>query len=242
MRRFVILAVTPLLLLAGTALAHFPILLPATPWGRVGEELELVHSFGHPFEVERAPAARPLRFSVFPPDGDAVDLLPTLGEEGAARMDWRARYTPRQRGDHLVALTSPVGEHDGRPWQDFTKLVLHVPAVQRGWDRVLGDPLEVVPLTRPYGIAVGASVRAEVLADGQPLAHAVVEVERCNTTAPDPLPPEPFVTRVEKTDRSGALATTLERAGWWILSARRDTPSGTQRASLWVHVGPVEPR
>lgn len=241
MRKLVVF-VAPLLLLSGTALAHFPLLFPATPWGALGQEVELVHAFGHPFEVERAPAARPARWSVFPPSGAPVDLLPQLGAEAGPRDEWRARYTPRERGDHVVSLTGPVTEHEGERAQDFVKVVLHVPAVQGGWDRVLGDPLEVVPLTRPYGVVVGGSVRAEVLADGQPLAHAAVEVEYCNTTPPDPLPPEPFVTRVEKTDRVGAFSTTLERAGWWILSASRDTPAGVQRASLWVHVGPVERR
>lgn len=237
-----IVVTAPLLLLASAALAHFPILFPATPWGTLDREVELIHAFGHPFEVERAPASRPVRWTVFPPKGAPVDLLPTLGEGEEKRQEWRARYTPKERGDHVVALTGPVGQHDGRAYQDFTKVVLHVPAVQGGWDRVVGDLLEIVPLTRPYGIVVGGSVRAEVLADGQPLAHAEVEVEYCNDAPPEALPAEPFITRVEKTDRSGAFSTTLERAGWWILSASRDTPGGTQRAALWVHVGPVEQR
>lgn len=238
MRRIV--SVSLPLLLASAALAHFPILFPAQPWGKLGQEVELIHAFGHPFEVERAPAARPARWSVFPPGGAAVDLLPTLGDAAGPREEWRARYTPRERGDHVVALTGPVLEHDGEKTQDFVKVVLHVPAVQKGWDRVLGDPLEIVPLTRPYGIVVAGGFRGEVLADGQPLAHADVEVEFCNTRPPERLPAEPFVTRVEKTDRAGAFSTTLERAGWWILSVSRGTKDGTQRASLWVHVGPVD--
>lgn len=241
MRRL-LLVVAPPVLLASAALAHFPILFPATPWGTLDQELELIHAFGHPFEVERAPAKRPVRWSVWPPSGKAVDLLPTLGDATEPREKWLARYTPRERGDHVVGLTRPPSEHEGTTWQDFTKVVLHVPAVQGGWDRVLGDPLEVVPLTRPYGIAVGGSVRAEVLADGRPLGHATVEVEYLNATAPDPLPAEPFVTRVEKTDRAGAFSTTLERAGWWILSVSREADGRGQRASLWVHVGAVEQR
>lgn len=241
MRR-VVLPLASLLLLAGAALAHFPILFPATPWGALDQEVELLHAFGHPFEVERAPAGRPVRWTVLAPGGAPTDLLATLGDAQAPQLEWRARYTPRERGDHVVALTGPIVEHDGERSQDFVKVVLHVPAVQKGWDRVVGDPIEVVPLTRPYGIAVGGGVRAEVVADGKPLPHAEVEVEYCNERAPASLPAEPFVTRVEKTDRAGAFSTTLERAGWWILSVSRGTDKGTQRASLWVHVGPVEPR
>ncbi|MCO5166382.1 MAG: DUF4198 domain-containing protein [Planctomycetes bacterium] len=234
-----ILIPAALLLSAGSALAHFPILLPVTPWGRRGQALELVYVFGHPFEGDRAPAPRPTRFTVLPPTQPAVDLLPALGD-AAEQAEWRARFTPDERGDHVVALTGPLQEHEGKRFQDFVKVVVHVPSVQRGWDRVVGDPLEVVPLTRPYGVPVGSTFRAEVLAGGAPLVHAAVEVEYRHEAPPDPLPPEPFITRVERTDRAGAFATTLDRAGWWILSVTREADGGVQRASLWVHVGPVE--
>jgi cobalt/nickel transport protein len=238
--RSILLALPLLLLSAGAALAHFPIVLPLTPWGTQGQALELVYSFGHPFEVEGAPATRPVRFAVFPPDKPAVDLLAGLGgAAGEKKPEWRAKFTPTDRGDHVVALTGPVLEHGGKKFQDFVKVVVHVPALQGGWDRALGDPLEVVPLTRPYGLAVGAPFRAEVLAEGAPLAGAEVEVEYKNEKAPDPLPDEPWITGVEKTDRSGAFCANLDRAGWWIVSASRETPQGVQRASLWVHVGPL---
>lgn len=234
------LALGLLLLSAGAALAHFPILVPLTPWGTHGKALELVYSFGHPFEVEAAPAARPVRFEVFPPGKPAVDLLASVGgAAGETKLEWRATFTPTDRGDHVVALTGPALEHGGKKLQDFVKVVVHVPAIQGGWDRVVGDPLEVVPLTRPYGLAVGAPFRAEVLADGQPLAGAEVEVELRNEEAPAPLPDEPWITGVEKTDRSGAFCANLDRAGWWIVSASRETPRGVERASLWVHVGPL---
>lgn len=240
MKSSFLLALGLVLLSAGAALAHFPILLPLTPWGTHGQALELVYSFGHPFEVENVAAARPLRFAVFPPGKPAVDLLGAIGGAAGEKKDaWRATFTPTQRGDHVVALTGPVLEHGGKTLQDFVKVVVHVPAVQGGWDRTLGDPLEVVPLTRPYGLAVGAPFRAEVLADGQPLAGAEVEVEFKNEKAPDPLPDEPWITGVERTDRSGAFTANLDRAGWWIVSASRETSQGVQRASLWVHVGPL---
>ncbi len=61
MKSSFLLALGLVLLSAGAALAHFPILLPLTPWGTHGQALELVYSFGHPFEVENVAAARPLR-------------------------------------------------------------------------------------------------------------------------------------------------------------------------------------
>lgn len=234
--RKILITATLLLLAGASALGHFPILTPARPWGALGQELPIVFTFGHPFEVEAAPAARPTRLTVHPPTQPALDLLPQLKGDAKEQASWRAAFTPKERGDHVVSLVLPPKTHGGETLQDFVKLVLHVPAVQRGWDRVVGDPLEVVPLTRPYGLPVGGSFRAEVLADGKPLAGCEVEVEFKNDAVPESLPAEPFITRVEKTDRSGAFATTLDRAGWWVLGASH----GERRASLWVFVGPVE--
>lgn len=238
----------PLLLalgLASAAFAHFPLLLPDRPEGEVGQPTRLELSYGHPFEVERGAAKRPLAFRVHPPEGAPIDLtgeVEPTGEE--ATRGWSARYVPLVRGDHLVEVEGAPGEHGGKVYRDWVKLVLHVPAVQRGWDRVLGRPLELAPLTRPYGVPVGAAFRCVVLRDGKPLPGALVEVEQRNESAPAELPPEPLITRVEKADAQGNLSATLGAPGWWVLCARaeREAAAGgsaaeVHRAALWVHVG-----
>jgi len=219
--------------------AHFPILTAERPFVSRGEAVAITYGYGHPFEVEVAPARAPEAFVVHPPRGAAVDLTdalrPTGGDEA---MAWIADFTPETRGDHVVAVAGPEVAHQGSRYQHFTKLVLHVPAVQAGWDRLVGHPLEVEPLTRPYGLPVGVNFRARLLASGAPLAGAVVEVERKNGAPPDDLPPEPFITRVEKTGADGEVAVTLDAPGWWIVSAGHDVGDGlSHRASLWVYVG-----
>jgi cobalt/nickel transport protein len=241
MRRLLVPALTACL--AGAALAHFPLLLPDRPQAELGKPSLLELGYGHPFEAERGAARRPLAFRVHPPAGAPVDLTAALEPTGTdATRGWRASYVPAQRGDHLVEVEGAPAEHEGRLERDWVKLVLHVPAVQAGWDRVLGRPLELAPLTRPYGLPVGATFRALVLRDGKPLAGALVEVERKNDAPPAELPPEPFVTRVEKADPQGAVAVTLDAPGWWVLVASAERPGAEggaelHRAALWVFVG-----
>lgn len=233
-------ALLPLLVaaLAGAAFAHFPLLLPERPQGEVGKASALELSYGHPFEVERGASPRPVAFRAHPPGGEAVDLLPGVQPTGEERTrGWRASYTPAVRGDHLIEVEGPAVEHEGKTHRDFVKLILHVPAVQAGWDRALGRPLELVPLTRPYGLPVGAAFRALVTRAGKPVPGALVEVERKNEAPPAELPPEPFVTRVEKADAQGAFAVTLDAAGWWVLCAEAEAGAEVHRAALWVFVG-----
>lgn len=223
--------------LASAAWAHFPLLLPDQPEGALGKPTRLELTYGHPFEVERGAARKPAALRVHPPRGAAQDLTGALAPTGEeATRGWAASFTPQERGDHVVDLEAAPVEHEGRTVRDFVKLVLHVPAVQRGWDRVLGRPLELVPLTRPYGVPAGSAFRAQVLASGKPVPGALVEVEQRHEAAPSELPPEPLITRVEKADPQGCFATTLGAPGWWVLCAEVEAGAEVHRAALWVHV------
>ncbi|HZT79168.1 MAG TPA: DUF4198 domain-containing protein, partial [Gemmataceae bacterium] len=79
----------------------------------------------------------------------------------------------------------------------------------------------------------------------QPLAGALVEVERYNTAAPKELPPDEQITRAVKTDPNGVATCTLTDPGWWAVTALN--PGGAReregkqypvvrRATLWVFV------
>jgi len=233
-----------LFLFAGLAWAHMPILIPEAALVPRGEPVALRYQFGHPYEVELAATARPARVLAHPPQGAAVDLGASLAPQGPeAERSWSLSYTPKDRGDHVVTLESAPVEHDGETWVDHVKLVLHC-GVEQGWDRDLGQPGEFVPLTRPYGLPVGVAFRATLVAgEGEargPVAGAQVQLEYLNTEAPGELPPEPFVTRVEKTNALGELCATFDRPGWWILAAELPAAGDgpRRRVCLWVPVGP----
>jgi hypothetical protein len=77
-------------------------------------------------------------------------------------------------------------EEDQEFLQDSVKVVLHVQA-QKGWDAVAGlagSGLELVPLTRPYGLQPGIAFQAQVLADGKPLLDPAPELAAAEAPRP----------------------------------------------------------
>jgi uncharacterized GH25 family protein len=250
-------------LLAPAVCGHFNILLPQTASARKGDTVSFVYQFGHPFEHQLFDAPPPARVFVLAPDGKKTELGKTLekikvaGEKKEVTA-YRFRLTPEQRGDYIVQLETPPiwMEEDQEFVQDTVKVVLHVQA-QKGWDASAGKPLKIVPLTRPYGLQPGMVFQAQVFGPpakpgfgdppgkAEPLAGALVEIERFNPAPPAKLPPDEHITRTAKTDPNGVVTTTLPEAGWWALTAQRDggrrERNGKaypvrERATLWVWV------
>ncbi len=258
------LALAALALLAPAAWPHFNILLPESPSARSGETVTFLYRFGHPFEHELFDAPPPARVFVLAPDGRKTELAKALEKVKAPTPDkkevtaYRFRFKPEQRGDYTFVLqTPPIWlEEDQEFVQDIVKVVLHVQA-QKGWDADTGRQFKIVPLTRPYGLQPGTAFQAqvlapadplaspEVLAAGKPLAGALVEIERFNTTRPQKLPPDEQRTRTAKTDPNGVVTASLTESGWWAITAQRDGGKREhkgksypvrQRATLWVWV------
>lgn len=193
--------------------------------------------------------------------------------EGKTVTAFRLKFTPDQRGDYVFLLKTPPiwMEEEEEFFQDTVKTVLHVQA-QKGWDKTVTQDFESVPLTRPYGLQPGmvfqiqAKALLAVLPEPkpgelpplrpplpplnsrlklQPLAGALVEVERYNPTAPKELPPDEQITHTVKTDPSGVATCTLTDPGWWAVTALK--PGGEReregkkypvlrRATFWVFV------
>ncbi len=214
---------------------HFPIALPTSDFKR-GQATQVRFAFGHPFEATRIDVKQPQAW-LYPPTGERQALEASAAQDQGAKA-WTLSVTPKERGDHLLILAGQPVEHGRQQLRDWVKLVLPVGGVQRGWDRSLGLDLEIVPLSRPYGLVPGTSFRFTVHAKGKPLPGAMVEVERLNASAPKILPPEAQITRVEKSDALGNAAATLDQPGWWIVAVTGPAQEGVHpRASLWVYVG-----
>lgn len=246
------LAVALSLLSAATALGHYNMLLPQAASVKRGESVTLVYQWGHPFEHQLFDAPMPESLFAVAPDGKKTDLLKTLekttqpGAEGKKVTAYRLPFTPVQRGDYLFILhTPPIWMDDDKEFlQDTVKVILHVQA-QKGWDAAAGTALELLPLTRPYGLQPGMVFQAQVLSLSKPVAGTLVEVEHYNATPPKELPPDEHITRTAKTDPNGVVTCTLTDAGWWCLTTQRDAGEREfkgksypvrQRFTLWVHV------
>ncbi len=250
MRRLLFpLAAALLAVSAAPAAAHYNMLLAEKHSVKKDEAVTLTYQWGHPFEHQLFDAPAPEKLTVLAPDGKATDLTKSLEKTtvdaagGKKVTAYQLKFTPEQRGDYVFLLETPPiwMEEEEEFFQDTVKIVLHVQA-QKGWDAQLKlGPMELTPLTRPYGLQPGMAFQV-----AYDLPRRLVEVERYSPTAPKELPPDEQITRAVKTDPAGVATCTLTEAGWWAITAihQRATPQKRdgkeypvkERATLWVFV------
>lgn len=216
-----------LALAAGTAFGHFQVLLPASDVVGRGDPkavaLELF--FTHPMDdgpvMEMAP---PKRFGVLV-GGKQRDLLASLKPrklEGKSAYD--AVLKIAEPGDYVFFVEpAPYWEPAERKMiVHYTKVVVDALGAEEGWDAMVGFPVEIEPLTRPFGLWTGNTFRGIVRKDGKPVPFATVEVEYLNDGAKVKLPNASFSTQVVKADANGVFAYTCPKAGWWGFAALID--------------------
>lgn len=228
MRHIPVLAVL-LLGLSTPASAHFQELLPTTDLvGPAAPELTLDLTFTHP--MARGPVmemARPARFGVLT-DAGLVDLAATLNERKKdGKTAWTTSYRPASPGDYIFYVEpQPYWEEaEQKSIIHYAKVVVDAYDAGAGWDRLIGLPVEIEPLTRPYGLWTGNVFSGLVRRDGKPVPFAEVEVEWVNDGTLTP-PADAFVTQVIKADGNGVFHYALPRGGWWGFAAlvAGDTP------------------
>jgi cobalt/nickel transport protein len=215
---------TPLLVMLGLlvtavpASAHFGTLIPDDDIVSQDESrvISLDAMFIHPMEGHYMQMDRPAAFGVLA-RGKREDLLPRAKERVVGGFStWRAEYEIRRPGDHIFYVEpTPYWE----PAEDcfiihYTKVVVNAFGLENSWDAEVGLKTEIVPLTRPYGLWVGNVFTGIAKLNGKPVPFAKVEVEYLNTDNV-PVPADPYITQVVKTDGNGVFTYAMRRAGWW---------------------------
>jgi uncharacterized GH25 family protein len=238
--------------------AHYNMLLPDRASAKKGDTVTFTYQWGHPFEHQLFDAPTPQGIWVLAPNGKVLPLKPEPiqldGADGKKVTGFRFTFTPEERGDFVFFLRTPPiwMEEDEEYLHDSVKVILHVQA-QKGWDQVVPvepgsvAPLQMLPLTRPYGLQPGIAFQTQAVSGpaSRPMAGVLVEVERMNPTPPASLPPDEHITRAAKTDPNGVATATLTEPGWWALTAQHR--NGThmrngkaypvrERATVWVFV------
>jgi cobalt/nickel transport protein len=249
-----------------TGLAHFQVFWPQTEGllCQTGGGGDLAVFLGPPLRDahRRRPDAQVFRFHPGKKkDTPAVKKI-TLKDQasGRDRQAFQVAYKPAGPGDYYLCLESPpyfIPENQVF-WQDYVKEPLHVRA-EKGWDQAVGLPVEIIPLTRPYGWPAGSVFKGQAVVKNKALTRATVEIEKFNGffVPADKMPKDrlgeenaPLITRVVKTDRMGYFTCTLDSPGWWIMSV--SAPGGKKvhegktypvemRGGLWVYVEPPPP-
>mgnify|MGYP002713024104 CR=1 FL=1 len=241
--------VTTLSLFPVVAAAHFQTLIPShdlinesTP-----HQVRLDLRFTHPMQGGPVMAmGQPVRFGVLGPGGDR-DLRAALASYTVnGQTAYRADFRFTRPGTYQFYLQpAPYWEPaEGVMIEHFTKVVVDAFSAESGWDRQVGFPVEIEPLTRPFGLWSGNLFQGVVKRAGQPVPFAEVEIEWLNDGSVTP-PADAYVTQVVKADANGTFSYVMPRAGWWGFAAllegpeKMPNPAGEavpveQGALIWV--------
>lgn len=215
---------TVLILSATAAYCHFQVLVPSTECVTSGSsrtvDLDIV--FTHP--MENGPVmnmAKPRRFGVLV-RGETKDLSARLTPRTiGSNTAYACRYTVTKPGDHVFFIEpAPYWEPaEQKMIVHYTKVVVDGMGRGGGWQEMIGFPVEIKPLTRPYGLWTGNSFRGIVLKKNKPVPFAEIEIEYLNDRKEITPPADSFVTQVITADIHGVFSYTMPRAGWWGFAA-----------------------
>jgi len=239
---------------AAPVAAHFTMLLPGEDMevtaddyiATLGETKTVTILWGHPYEHVLFDCSDSLEVQLRDPTGvvTTLDAAQTT-VEGSKAYD--VSFTVEKLGDYIVAAKLI---EEGHGLIDYTKAVVHCgEEAWVGWDAVIGQEVEIIPYTRPYGIEEGFVFSGKaVLSDGTPLADAPVEIEVYHTKsvgdevvaeAEEMFPHDPpmMFTRVTTTNSLGEFAYTLDEPGIWFIGVTKEVEGGLdQRAVMIVPV------
>lgn len=215
-----------LMLVAEAAYAHFGVLMPSRAMVMAKDEaaLTLTAAFSHPFSRKGMKMEKPRDFFMIA-NGARTSLTERL--KPATYMGapaFSASYDVKRPGVYQFAL---VPEPYFEPAEDvfiihYTKTVVGAFGAEDGWEKPLGLPMEIVPLSRPFGNYAGNVFSGIALKNGKPLAGAVVEVEFLNSPESRKAPNPYFETQTVLTDANGVFNFGIPWPGWWGFAALAD--------------------
>jgi cobalt/nickel transport protein len=213
-----------LALAAGPALAHFQELIPSNNIveKETQKSVNLRVLFTHPMEgTPIMDMGTPKQFGVIGREGQRTDLLSTLKPLAVGgKAAFTADYNFRGPANYIFYLEpAPYWEPEEKKMLiHYTKTVVNAYGADDGWDEMVGLPIEIRPLTRPFGLWTGNVFSGIVMYDGKPSPFTRIEVEYINEGKVHP-PSDPYVTAVIKSDANGYFSYAMPKAGWWGFAA-----------------------
>lgn len=208
------------ILWAQVAEAHFGVVIPSRSMVLNNNEarISVDVAFTHPFAATGMKMDLP-ELTVWE-DGKSTQLGLTESEWLGERS-YHSEFTIRKPGVYILGMTpKPYYE----PAEDrfiihYTKTVIGAFGYEDGYGETVGMPVEIVPLTRPFGNYAGNSFSGVVLFKGKPLAGADVEIEFLNDGHKYQAPNSYFETQVVHTDANGVFTFAVPWPGWWGFAA-----------------------
>lgn len=218
--------------------------------------------FWHPFENGHVmDLDKPQEFYAIH-KGEKIDLIDSLQpvtfsspeNSGAAFV---GSVPVKRSGDYvLVTVPQPYYEEAEDIYiQQLTKAFLNRNELPTDWMNPVGLATEIVPLNKPYNIIAGSTFTGQVLADGQPVAGAEIEIEYMaaeprfdSSAASQPVvSPMPGGAVVAMSDANGYFSFGVPKAGYWGFAALGAGPVTehegkelSQDAVIWIRAWDME--
>ncbi len=194
--------------------------------------------------------------------GEKTDLKGTLEpvrfsspqNEGAA---FKGSVPVKRSGDYVL-VTVPTPYYEGSEdiyIQQITKAFLNRNELPTDWMNPVGLPTEIIPLNKPYNIIAGSTFTGQVLANGEPVAGAEIEIEymaavpdmdSAAASAPT-VSPMPGGAVVAISDANGYFSFGVPKAGYWGFAALGSGPATehegkelSQDAVIWIRAWDLE--
>ncbi len=205
-------------------MAHFgTILTKRTMLDQRHRKTYVTFAFLHPFEQKGMDLAKPDKaMAVNLTTGSKINLLPKLRPiKILNHRGWKALFYPRRPGVYCIYMVpKPYWEGAEDIYiKHITKTYIAAFGEEEGWNKPLGLEVEIVPITRPYGLYAGNVFQGKVLKGGKPVPGCEVEVEYYNKGERAKAYNEYMVTQVITTDNNGIFTYAAPHAGWWGFSA-----------------------
>jgi hypothetical protein len=183
------------------------------------------------FKMASKPNLKSSTLTLIDPAGAATDLKPDATDEGLSTKEgfFDVRITPTLPGLYLVsqtddAVASYAPERIIRSAKTFflaTKTLDKVPADVPGFDRVLGNPLEIVPLNSPIApMGPGTAIKIKVLLKGKPDSGERVSFIPRGINLAETFDP----TYERKTDAHGIATFEPREADYYLVAVHHDAP------------------
>jgi len=209
-------------------IAVFPVL--------TGGNLAATVRYGHPGDYSAAAAGRLVTLDSISPTGATRPLAGRLRPEGINLTMTPLEIDASEAGtwilaafyDNQFSLRTAEGRVVNTTLAEYPKAqsvthnlkygksLLRVGGSSRGFDRVVGHQLEIVPRSDPFAVKAGGTLEVEIRFGGKPLPNGTVRVYANETTAD---------ATERTTDASGIAQMPIARGGRHILSIEHGAPS-----------------
>lgn len=122
------------------------------------------------------------------------------------------RYLGDEGLEHVIEERARLGESDRKGQESYArycKALVRVGNAQKGFDRKIGLPIELVALTNPFTAGKGKKLRFALEFEGEPLANALVELVSLDDLT------RKFQAR---TGKDGRVSFTMPGPGKWMVA------------------------